>query len=128
MTLAARLRFNTTSAILRGSDTVNPQGKWLVSMNKWSVERFNTSPLLAQISNLSISRTASDACGVHMPIGFAEPHYAQIIPADNLTVEHRPQIDEPAQTADVIRWRSVAERIERNGDTVEVFMTSIRSH
>jgi nitrous-oxide reductase len=66
-----------------------------------------------------------------LPIGNAEPHYAQIIPADRL---------KPWAVYPEIGWDSVTqskaadaplggqERVERNGNRVDVWMTVVRSH
>lgn len=128
------VQYNVGHIAVVGGDTVNPQGKWLVSMNKWSVDRFfHPGPLLAQNFQLiDISGTGAQMPVVYdMPIGFAEPHYAQIIPADKLKPwSIYPQIgwNPHKQAIDPMAPKRGQERIERNGDTVEVFMTSIRSH
>ena len=66
-----------------------------------------------------------------MPIGIGEPHYAQIIKADKLTPwEVYPEVgwDPGAQALDPNGITIGEERVERRGDTVEVWMTAIRSH
>ncbi|HED53605.1 MAG TPA: Sec-dependent nitrous-oxide reductase [Phycisphaerales bacterium] len=116
-------------------DTVSPDGKYLVSYNKWSVDRFfPTGPLLPQNFQLiDISKQGSEMPVIYdMPIGVGEPHYAQIIKADKLdpwTVY--PEIGWDPQTQAVDPWapRPKMERVERKDDhTVEVYMTAVRSH
>ncbi len=115
-------------------DTVNPHGNYLIAFNKWSVDRFlHPGPLLAQNFQLiDISgKGASMPVIYDMPVGFGEPHYAQIIKADLLKPwSVYPEIgwDPHTQTLDPMAPKKGTERIVRNGDTVEVFMTAVRSH
>ncbi len=115
-------------------DTVSPDGKYLVSFNKWSVDRFfPTGPLLPQnFQLLDISGQGTEMPVIYdMPIGIGEPHYAQMIKADKLdpwTVYPEIGWDPLHQRLDPMAPRPKSERIERSGDTVEVFMTAVRSH
>ncbi|MBN4082618.1 Sec-dependent nitrous-oxide reductase [Phycisphaeraceae bacterium AH-315-B13] len=115
-------------------DTVSPDGKYLVSFNKWSVDRFIApGPLLPQnFQLLDISGDGTDMPVIYdMPVGFGEPHYAQIMKADKLnTWKVYPQIgwDPQTQSMDPMAPKKGNERITRDGDTVEIFMTSVRSH
>ncbi len=116
-------------------DTVSPDGKYLVAFNKWSVDRFfHTGPLLAQnFQLLDISEQGTEMPVIYdMPIGMGEPHYAQIIKADKVkTWSVYPEIGWDPMTQSVDPWapRPGMERIERKEDgTVEVYMTSVRSH
>ncbi len=66
-----------------------------------------------------------------MPMGIGEPHNAQIIKADKLEpwiaypeVGWNPLAQAPSEFATL----AGEERIERDGNNVEVFMTSVRSH
>lgn len=126
------VRYNVGHIAAAHGDTVNPHGKWLVALNKWSIDNFvGVGPLLPQTFQLiDISKTGESGRVVYtMPIGIGEPHYAQIIKADKLKAwEIYPEVG----------WNPLAEakhpkattkgRIVRNGRTVEVFMTVIRSH
>jgi len=115
-------------------DTVSPDGKYVVALNKWSVDRFfPTGPLLPQ--NLQLLDIG--ATGTTMPViydgamGVGEPHYAQIIKADKLkpwTVY--PEVGWSPQTQSKDPKAPVAggEKIVRNGNRVDVYMTAIRSH
>ena len=116
-------------------DTVSPDGKFLVSLNKWSVDRFYpTGPLLPQ--NLQLLDIGGD--GTNMPViydspmGVGEPHYAQIVKADKLDPwTTYPQIGWDPQTQNInpMAPKPKMERVQRNDDgTVDVYMTAIRSH
>src|SRR5690606_23734696 len=111
-----------------------PRGKYLISFNKWSVDRFlHPGPLLAQNFQLiDISgKGASMPVIYDMPVGFGEPHYAQIISADILkpwSVYPEVGWDPHTQALDPMSPKKGQERIVRNGDTVEVYMTAVRSH
>lgn len=115
-------------------DTVSPDGKYLVSFNKWSVDRFlPTGPLLPQnFQLLDISEQGTEMPVIYdMPVGFGEPHYAQIIKADKLkTWTVYPEIgwDPATQTLDPMAPKAKMERVVRSEGQVEVFMTAIRSH
>jgi nitrous-oxide reductase len=121
-------------------DTVSPDGDWLVAMNKWSIDRFlPPGPLLPQNFQLiDISQphdaneeTAGMQLLYDMPIGFGEPHYAQMIKADKLKpFEVYPEIGWDPHTMAVDPNAPVVgnERIERNGNNVEIWMTAVRSH
>ncbi len=115
-------------------DTVNPLGNYLVAFNKWSVDRFlHPGPLLAQNFQLIDISDQGAAMPViyDMPVGFGEPHYAQIVKADLIKPwSIYPEVgwDPHTQTLEPMAPKKGNERIVRNGDTVEVYMTAIRSH
>jgi nitrous-oxide reductase len=118
-------------------DTASPKGKFLVALNKWSVDRFpNLGPLLPQnLQLIDISRPGDRSRVIYdLPLGIAEPHYAQIISADKLKCwEVYPQIGwdphlqakKPGAPADAkdFKWSVTAK-----GDTTEVNMLALRSH
>ncbi len=123
-----------------GGDTVSPDGTYLVALNKWSIDRFfPPGPLLPQnLQLVDISQPPSDDSETggmqllyDMPLGMGEPHYAQIIKADKLApFEVYPEIgyDPAIMAVDPDAPVSGNERVERNGNNVEVWMTAIRSH
>ncbi len=113
-------------------DTKSPDGKYMVSMNKWALDRFNSvGPLLPQNFQLVDIESSPMQLLYDMPIGVGEPHYAQIIKADKLepfeiypgigfnpgTMALDPEAPQPGE-----------ERVERDGNTVNVYMTAVRSH
>jgi nitrous-oxide reductase len=132
--LAATLpiHYNVGHIAAAGGDTVNPQGKYLVALNKWSVDRFpNLGPLLPQNLQLIDISQPDDKWRIiyDLPIGNAEPHYAQIIKADKLKCwEVYPEVGwdtlRQAKHANVPTKGS----IQRIGDTVSVETVAIRSH
>jgi nitrous-oxide reductase len=116
-------------------DTASPGGGFVVALNKWSIDRFaNVGPLLPQNFQLvDVSRPGDQMQLLYdMPIGMAEPHYAQIIRADRLKAwEVYPEIGWNPETmsVDPNAITSAAEaRIERNGNQVEIWSTVVRSH
>ncbi|MCP3906285.1 MAG: Sec-dependent nitrous-oxide reductase [Planctomycetes bacterium] len=130
----ANCHYNIGHLVAAEGDTVSPDGKFLVALNKWSIDRFfPTGPLLPQNFQLmDIDNTGDDIKLLYdMPIGIGEPHYAQIIKADKLDPwKVYPEIgwDPVAQRVDINAPQPGRERIERNGSTVEIYMTAVRSH
>ena len=114
-------------------DTVKPAGKYLVALNKWSVDRFlTTGPLLPQnLQLIEISGTGETMrLLADMPLGMGEPHYAQIIRADRLkSWETYPEVGwDPHTQAKATEPGLDKPRVEVKGDTVYVYSTVIRSH
>jgi nitrous-oxide reductase len=128
------VHYNVGHIAAAEGDTVSPDGKYLVSLNKWALDRFqNVGPLLPQNFQLiDISRPGTTMPLLYdMPIGNGEPHYAQIIKADKLDPwEVYPEIgwDPATQSAHPEATQAGDERIERDGDNVEIWMTAVRSH
>ena len=113
-------------------DTVSPDGKFLVMMNKWALDRFaKVGPLLPQNFQLVDLSTDKMQLLYDLPIPLGEPHYAQIIKADKLKAE---DIYSPAgfdPITEQLATHAVAggqERVEVKPDGVHVYMTAIRSH
>ena len=126
------VHYNIGHLVTAEGDTVDPDGKYLVSLNKWAVDRFlNVGPLLPQNLQLVDISQEGDGMGLlyDMPLGIGEPHYAQIIKADKL---------EAWEVYPEVGWDTINQRkhpkastkgsIKRNGNMVEVNMTAIRSH
>ncbi len=116
-------------------DTVEPDGKYVVALNKWALDRFNpVGPLLPQNFQLvDISQPGDQMQLLYdLPIGMGEPHYAQIIKADKLApFDFYPEIGWDPETMAVDPEAVTTEeeaRIERDGNQVEIWMTLIRSH
>ena len=115
-------------------DTVSPDGRYLMALDKWSVDRFMTvgplHPQNFQLLDIAEGGTAMPLI-YDMPVPDAEPHYAQTIKADKLAPwEIYPEIgwDPMTQAVDPDAPKPGEERIERNGNTVEIWMTVVRSH
>jgi len=119
-----------------GGDTAQPDGKYLVALNKWSVDRFPpVGPLLPQNLQLLDIRTDRTMRPLYdMPLGFGEPHYAQIIRTDKIQAW-----DVYPQEKERVGWDAITndyhpngiqagqEKIERDGTTVTVHGTVWRS-
>ncbi len=125
------VHYNIGHILSAEGDTVSPDGKYVVAMNKMSIDRFNPiGPLYPQNFQLvditgEKMRLLSDT-----PIGVGEPHYSQMIKADKIKTE---QVYPPGTNAytgerDPHAVEGGKERIERSGTTVNVYMTAIRSH
>ncbi len=115
-------------------DTASPDGKYVVALNKWSVDRFlDVGPLLPQNFQLVDISQPGDKMQLlyDMPVGMAEPHYAQIIKADKLHAwEVYPEVgfNTVTMSKDANAVETGQERVVRNGNQVEIWMTVVRSH
>jgi len=114
--------------MIPGGDTRNPDGKYLVALNKITKDRYlPTGPELfhsAQLIDISGDK-------MELLLDFptdGEPHYAQGIRAD-LIVENQLKFYalEDNNHPDATKTEAEA-RVERDGNDVHVYMTSIRSH
>ncbi|QQR90351.1 MAG: Sec-dependent nitrous-oxide reductase [Myxococcales bacterium] len=113
-------------------DTVSPDGKYLVAMNKWAIDRFaKVGPLHPQNFQLIDTSTENMQLLYDLPIPLGEPHYAQMIKADKIKAV---DVYKPVGT-DVLSGRKDKfaveggkEGIERKEDGVHVYMTAVRSH
>ena len=78
------VQYNIGHLVTMEGDTVKPQGKYLVSLNKWSIDRF---PAVGTLKPQNFQMV--DLTGENMsllsdtPIGMGEPHYVQAIRADS---------------------------------------------
>jgi nitrous-oxide reductase len=128
------VQYNIGHITAAEGDTVNPDGKWLVAMNKWAVDRFlPVGPLLPQNFQLvDISGTGTDMPVVYdMPLPDGEPHYGQIIKADKIEAwEVYPEVgwNPHTQSVDPDAPKQGEEGVIRDGNNVTVNMTAIRSH
>ncbi len=111
-----------------GGPTKKPWGKYMIAYNKITKDRFlPTGPELAQSAQLY------DISGDKMKLildfpTIGEPHYAEAIPAE-LVSKNSVKIYkiEENQNPWVAKGDDFA-RVERKGNEVHVYMTSIRSH
>jgi nitrous-oxide reductase len=112
-------------------DTVAADGKYLVALNKWSLDRFpNLGTLKPQ--NFQLIDLNGDKMKViaDMPIGYGEPHYVQIVRTDRLTnaIEvYEPYTDPLTFARSAVATEPGEERVERDGNKVTVYMTAMRS-
>ena len=133
------VHYNIGHLVVAEGDTVSPDGQWLVALNKWSIDRFlPPGPLLPQnfqLIDISRAPDTNEFGGMQllydMPIGWGEPHYAQMIKADKLSPwTAYPEVGWNPATMSVDPNAPLPgnERVERNGTDVEIWMTSVRSN
>lgn len=127
------VQYNVGHIAAAEGDTVSPDGQYLVSLNKWAIDRFlNVGPLLPQnLQLIDISEPGTTMPVIYdLPIPDGEPHYAQIIKADKLDPwEVYPEIGWNPRTGEVDENATLIgeERIVRDGNNVEIWMTAVRS-
>ena len=129
---ALGVQYNIGHITAAEGDTISPDGKYVVAMNKMSQDRYvNVGPLLPQSFQLIDISGPTMKVIYDLPLPLGEPHYAQMMKADKL---HTITAYTPAGTnpyTDEMSTAAVAsgeERIERNGKQVDVYMSVIRSH
>ena len=126
------VHYNVGHLATAEGDTVSPDGRYLVSMNKWAIDRFQSvGPLLPQNFQLVDIGQTSMQLLYDMPIPIGEPHYAQMIKADKVkAIEVYTPVGTDPLTHEVDPHAVTAgdERIERKADGVHVYMTAVRSH
>lgn len=114
--------------MIPGGDSKKPWGKYLVSMNKITKDRYlPTGPELTQSAQLyDISGDKIKLLSDWPTIG--EPHYAQGIAADIIKPNSK-KIYKLEENKHPYAIKSEKEaRVERKGNEVHVYMSSIRSH
>ncbi|MDB4728415.1 Sec-dependent nitrous-oxide reductase, partial [Saprospiraceae bacterium] len=114
--------------MIPGGDSKKPQGKYLVALNKITKDRYlPTGPELCHSAQLYDISGDKMKLLLDFPTA-GEPHYAQGISADRIVpnVKKFYPIEENEHP-----YRALGEkdaRVERNGNEVHVYMTTIRSH
>jgi nitrous-oxide reductase len=114
--------------MIPGGDSREPEGKYLVALNKITKDRYlPTGPELCHSAQLY------DISGDKMKLLLdfptqGEPHYAQGISADRIVpnVKKFYPIEENEHPYRALGEREA--RVEREGNVVHVYMTTIRSH
>jgi len=125
------VHYNIGHILAAEGDTVSPDGKYVVAMNKMSMDRFSpVGPLYPQNFQLLDIDGEKMRMLTDMPIGIGEPHYSQMIKADKLHPKKVYPLGENVYTGQKDPSATLAgqEKIVRNGTTVDVYMTAIRSH
>ena len=119
------IHYNIGHLLTAEGDTVSPDGKYLVSLNKLAIDRFTpVGPLHPQNHQLiDITEGRPMQLLYDMPLPFGEPHYAQMIKADKLKPVVR-----FAKKSFANYVKAGKERVERNGNKVTIHSTAIRSH
>ena len=112
--------------MIPGGDSANPFGKYLVAMNKITKDRY-----LLVGPELPHSAQLFDISGDKMELlldfpTMGEPHYAQGIRADLIKSKDYFRLEENNHP---YAAKTEAEtKVERNGNEVRIWMTTIRSH
>jgi nitrous-oxide reductase len=111
-----------------GGPTKKPWGKYVIAYNKITKDRYlPTGPELAQSAQLY----SIDGDKMKLLLDFptiGEPHYAEAIPADLIMKNSQKiyKIEENKNPHATLGDKN--SRVERKGNEVHVYMTSIRSH
>jgi len=111
--------------------TVDPQGDYIIALNKLTIDRFQpVGPLHPQNHQLiDISGKKMDML-VDMPLPLGEPHQAVGIRASKLHTAVRYKMGTNTKTGKTHIGKTLAgqERIVRKGNKVTVYATLVRSH
>ena len=111
--------------------SADPQGKYIISLNKLAIDRFDpVGPLHPQNHQLiDVSGKKMDLL-VDMPLPLGEPHQAVAIRASKLHPAVRYKMGTNSKTGKPHVGKTLAgqERIVRKGKNVYVYATLVRSH
>ena len=111
--------------------TADPQGKYIIALNKLTIDRFDpVGPLHPQNHQLiDISGKKMDLL-VDMPLPLGEPHQAVAIRASKLHPAVRYKMGTNTKTGKIHKGKTLAgqEKIVRKGNKVTVYATLVRSH
>jgi len=111
--------------------SADPQGDYIIALNKLSIDRFQpVGPLHPQNHQLIDIRGKTMDLLVDMPIPLGEPHQAVAIRASKLNPAVRYPMGTNTKTGKIHRGKTLAgqERIVRKGKNVTVYATLVRSH
>ena len=111
-----------------GRPTKKPWGKYVIAYNKITKDRYlPTGPELTQSAQLY----SIDGDKMKLLLDFptiGEPHYAEAIPAELLTKNSTKIYKIEENKNSYVAAGEKNARVERNGNNIHVYMTSIRSH
>ncbi|MDR1350330.1 MAG: Sec-dependent nitrous-oxide reductase [Zoogloeaceae bacterium] len=125
------VHYNIGHLMTMEGDSVDPKGRYLVALNKLSIDRFNpVGPLHPQNHQLIDISNDKMQLLYDMPIPLGEPHYAVAIEAAKLRpgVRYRSGTDSRTNAPHAGAVRAGEEVTTRQGNKVEVKGTLIRSH
>jgi nitrous-oxide reductase len=120
--------YSTGHLMIPGGDSGQPWGKYVIALNKITKDRYlPTGPELAHAAQLF------DISGDKMRLlldfpTMGEPHYAQAIPAEIIMDRQVQMFSLEENTNPHAALGEGAARVERDGSTVHVYMTTIRTH
>lgn len=111
--------------------SADPQGEYLLALNKLSIDRFlPVGPLHPQNNQLIDIGGKKMELLVDMPVPLGEPHQAASIRASKIHAEVRYNMGSDSKTGKPHVGKTLAgqERIEKKGDHVYIYSTMVRSH
>ena len=125
------VHYNIGHLMTMEGDSADPKGRYLVALNKLSIDRFlPVGPLHPQNHQLIDISNDKMQLLYDMPIGLGEPHYVVAIAADKVKPGVRYKVGTNSRTdqlsPDMVR--AGEEVTTRKGNKVEVKGTLIRSH
>ncbi|MEJ1472294.1 MAG: Sec-dependent nitrous-oxide reductase, partial [Candidatus Sedimenticola sp. (ex Thyasira tokunagai)] len=125
------IHYNIGHLVSMEGDSVSPDGKYLVSLNKLAIDRFNpVGPLHPQ--NHQLIDISGDKMQLlyDMPLPLGEPHYVVAIKADKLkpVVRYKSGWNSRTDKRSAFKTRAGREKTVRDGKKVDVYGTVIRSH
>lgn len=125
------IHYNVGHLMSMEGDSVDPQGKYLVSLNKLAIDRFNpVGPLHPQ--NHQLIDISGDKMQLlyDMPVPLGEPHYTVAIRADKLKprIRYKTGWNSRTDSLSPYRTRPGREKIEKKDGITHVYGTLIRSH
>jgi len=125
------IHYNVGHLMAMEGDSVSPDGKYLVALNKLAIDRFNpVGPLHPQ--NHQLIDISGDKMQLlyDMPVPLGEPHYAVSIKADKLKpgIRYKSGWNSRTDSRSPFKARAGREKVLRSPGKVEVFGTLIRSH
>jgi nitrous-oxide reductase len=114
--------------MIPGGDSKKPFGKYMLAMNKITKDRYlPTGPEMNQSAQLyDISGDKIQLLLDFPTVG--EPHYAQGIPADLVKPKSKQFFNLSENTHPYVTKSEDQAKVVREGNTVHVYMTTIRSH
>ncbi|HSJ28923.1 MAG TPA: Sec-dependent nitrous-oxide reductase [Acidimicrobiia bacterium] len=125
------VHYNIGHLVTAHGDTVDPHGRYLVALNKWSIDRH---PAIGTLHPQNFQLVDIDSPELRilkdMPIGFGEPHYVQMMAVDRLAdpwTVYPVGTDPLTMAASPVAIAAGDEREVREGDTLTVYMTARRS-
>ncbi|MBL7002990.1 MAG: Sec-dependent nitrous-oxide reductase [Gammaproteobacteria bacterium] len=125
------IHYNIGHLVAMEGDSASPDGKYLVSLNKLAIDRFNpVGPLHPQ--NHQLIDISGDKMQLlyDMPLPLGEPHYVVAIKADKIKPVNRYKSGWDSRTDTRSPWKTRAgrEKVVRKDGVVHVYGTVIRSH
>ena len=125
------IHYNIGHLMSMEGDTVDPDGKYLVSLNKLAIDRFNpVGPLHPQNHQLIDISGEKMQLLYDMPLPLGEPHYAVAIKADKLkpAVRYKSGWNSRTNKRSKYKTRAGREKVVREDGVVHIYGTVIRSH